>query len=83
MRKNILRVVDILSMNGYSNDEIEFYLKCTYGEYSQVLSEMKELIEDWESENDFNPIEDCGYSFNDRYCGEYLSESEISMYVNY
>ena len=44
---------------------------------------MKELIEDWESENDFNPIEDCGYSFNDRYFGEYLSESEISMYLNY
>lgn len=83
MTQNYYRIVDRLTLNGYSNDEIDLYFKCTYGEFSHTLSEMDQIIDDLEVEEyDRMMIEDGGFIFPECYTGKYIPDYNLSYYLS-
>ena len=83
MRANYRKIVDTLSLNGYSNDEIDLYYKCTYGELSNRFSEMDQIVDDLEIEEyDRMMAEDGGLLHLECYTGKYIPDFKFPYYLS-
>ena len=83
MRANYHKIVDRLTFNGYSNEEIDLYFNCTYGKLLHTLSEMDQIIDDLEIEEyDRMMIEDGGLVYPECYTGKYIPDFNLSYYLS-